>query len=216
MNDLEFAGAFRPRGAMVSAVFGAIWLIAWWHQAHHASLIVLFAIILSVTVVMAGAIVQLRRFRRIELAVPPGYRASRLRLYGMVNAIYWPLVAIVVVALGASGHARWINPAIILLVGLHLFPLGRIFRDRLLHLAGLLLVVLAVSYPVIADPGSPVGLLGAGTILLVAGAAAIASNHPFKLPARGLPAGRSIEPRGGRQSPAAIPLPKPPPAGPNH
>ena len=162
---------------MVSAMFGAIWLLAWWHQAHRASLVILFVIIVSVAMVMAAAFVQLRRFRRIELAASPGYRASRFRLYGIVNAIYWPFVGITVVVLGASGHARWINPAIILLVGLHLFPLGRIFRDGLFHLTGVLLVVLAVAYPVVADPASPVGLFGAGTILLVTGAAAIVAGN---------------------------------------
>lgn len=182
MRDPEFVGVFRPRGAIVSAVFGAIWLVAWWYQAHRTSPAILFVIIVSVAAVMGAALLQLRRFRRIELAAPPGYRASRFRLYGIVNAIYWPLVLVAVVALGASGHARWINPAIILLVGLHLFPLGRVFQDWLLHLAGVLLVVLAVSYPLVAGPNSPVGLFWAGMILLVTGAAAIAVNDPSTRP----------------------------------
>jgi hypothetical protein len=180
MNDQDFSGVFRPRGAIVSAIFGAIWLVAWWHQTHRESLIALLVIVVLVAMVIGAALYQLRQFRRSERAAPPEYRASRLRLYWMVNAIYWPLVFIAVLALGASGHARWINPAIILLVGLHLFPLGRIFRDWLLHLAGILLVALAVSYPLITGPDSPIGLLGAGTILLAMGAAAIVAGNTFK------------------------------------
>ncbi|MBN8727805.1 MAG: hypothetical protein J0H15_08900 [Xanthomonadales bacterium] len=178
MRDPDFTGVFRPRAAIVSALFGTMWLLAWWYQAHRASLAVLLGILGSAMLVMGAALFQLRRFRRAELAAPPGYRRSRLRLYAMVNAIYWPILFIAVAAIGASGHARWINPAIILLVGLHLFPLGLIFRDRLLHLAGVLLVALAVCYPAVADPGSPLGLLGAGAILLATGAAAVVINTP--------------------------------------
>ena len=140
----------------------------------------LLVILALVTMVIGAASLQLRRHRHIERAAPSEYRASRLRLYGMVNAIYLPLVFIAVLALGASGHAAWINPAIILMVGLHLFPLDRIFRDWLLHLGGGLLVALAISYPVAADPGSPVGLLGAGAILLATGAASIVADNSFK------------------------------------
>lgn len=186
MHDREFAGVFRPRSAIVSAIFGAIWLLAWWHQACPASLLVLFVIIVATTLVMVAALVQLRRFRRMELAVPSAYRASRLRLYGIVNALYWPIVAFAVLALGSSGHARWINPVIILLIGLHLFPLGRIFRDWLLHLTGLLLVALAIFYPAVVGPTSPIGLFGAGTILLATGAAAVAAGNAFNtVPLRG-------------------------------
>lgn len=176
MHEHNYAGVFRPRSAIVSAVFGAIWLIAWWHQTSHASLIVLFVISASVTIVIGAALIQLRRFRGAELAVASKYRASRLRLYGVVNAIYWPLVGIAVVALGATGNARWINPAIIFMVGMHMFPLGRIFQDWLLHLTGALLVALAVVYPMLAGPTSPVGLFGAGATLVVTGAVAIVSD----------------------------------------
>lgn len=176
MHEHNYAGVFRPRSAIVSAAFGAIWLIAWWHQATPASLMVLFVISASVTIVIGAALVQLRRFRGAELALPSAYRASRLRLYGVVNAIYWPFVGIAVVALGATGNARWINPAIIFLVGMHMFPLGRIFQDWLLHLTGVLLVALAVVYPVLAGPTSPAGLFGAGATLVIAGAVAIVAD----------------------------------------
>jgi len=180
MQNLEPIGVFRPRAAVVSSVFAAMWLVAWWHQTH-ASLIALFAVTAAVSTVIGAALVQVRRFRRIELAATPEYRASRYRLYGWINAIYWPTVLAAVLALGASGHAQWINPAIILLVGLHLFPLGRVFEDWLLHLTGLLLVVFAVSYPAAVGPSSPIGLLGAGAILLGASAAAVVvAKNSFK------------------------------------
>jgi len=180
MSESNFIGSSRALGAIVATIFGAIWLFAWWQQVHSASHVILVAIAMGAGLIIGIALLQSRQLRRMNLTIPSGYRASRLRLYGMINIAYWPLLAITVVALGMSGHPQWINAAVICLVGLHFFPLAHVFRDRLYYLTGMLLVLLAVLYPVVSGPGSPLGLLGAGAILWLGAVSALAANNSFK------------------------------------
>jgi hypothetical protein len=171
----------RSYGAMVAAWFGAAWLCAW-RSAAHAPVFLTGAVLAGAALVSSVAYLQARRFRRIGPAVPGGQRARSMRFYWIVNVAQWLLIFGAAAALGASGHPRWIVAAVILVVGLHFIPLGRIFADRLHYATGAALVVLACSYPLLSPSGpqDPIGLLGAGIILSASAIVAVAANAVFE------------------------------------
>jgi hypothetical protein len=64
-------------------------------------------------------------------------------------------------------HPEWIIPSIILIVGIHFFPLAVAFQVPRHYATGAAMTLLAIFYPLMssAGPTSPVGCLGAGIIL---------------------------------------------------
>jgi hypothetical protein len=93
-----------------------------------------------------------------------------------VAAIQWILVFVVATVLSRLGQKEWIIPSIILIVGIHFFPLALAFRVPRHHATGAAMTLLAVFYPFMtsAGPASPVGCLGAGFILWASAVAALA------------------------------------------
>ncbi len=94
----------------------------------------------------------------VAVAVAAGLTARRLRTGQLamndarVRRAYWRVVATEVllcaagaVALGVSGQSAYIAPWILLVVGAHFVPLGRLFAIGSLVLSGLVLVVVAVT-----------------------------------------------------------------------
>jgi len=69
--------------------------------------------------------------------------------------------------LNLSGHWQWIIPSIILIVGIHFFPLAVLFKYRRHYFTGAAMVLVAALYPFLSKDGaaSLVGCLGAGLIL---------------------------------------------------
>jgi hypothetical protein len=77
--------------------------------------------------------------------------------------------------LAEVGLQTWILPMVILVIGLHFFPLARLFGYRLHYGTGAALVLLAATYPFVAadGPASASGPLAAGIILWLSAAVAI-------------------------------------------
>jgi hypothetical protein len=77
----------------------------------------------------------------------------------------------VVIFIGANvlnniGLGAWDIPFIVLVVGAHFLPLGRLFKRPSHYVTAVAMMLFAAAYPYIAGgPQSPVGLLGAGLIL---------------------------------------------------
>ena len=90
-----------------------------------------------------------------------------MRLRNVVNAIQWVLIFLVATILWIAGRWEWIIPSVILIVGVHFFPLAVAFRVRRHYVTGGALILLAVFYPFLSKSGplAPVGCLGTGVIL---------------------------------------------------
>jgi len=108
-----FTGWPTPVAASVTAVcgLGAIVFVA------HAVLLLL-----------AG-----RRMRTATLATTASDRARKSdgALFGVVVGAEGVLIAIAVVALGATGLQRFLVPTIAVIVGLYFYPMARVFRRRI-------------------------------------------------------------------------------------
>jgi hypothetical protein len=89
-----------------------------------------------------------------------------------VNIAQWSACGVLVVILNILQRGEWIVPGIMFIVGLHFFPLAKLFRYEAHYLTGSALVALASSYPFIATdgPASAVGPIGAALILWISAA----------------------------------------------
>ncbi len=153
---------------MFFAVFGGMWLGLWAHSEYPESVAALLAIA-AVTAALLAAAYQAYKANSLALKAiaqtPESLRKSRM--FSLVNARQWGVIFVVAVVLSRIGYARWILPAVVLIVGLHFLPLARLFAYRPHYLTGAALVLLACVYPFAAleGPESAVGALGAGLIL---------------------------------------------------
>lgn len=176
VSDTTFIA--RSKGASILGGFGAAWFVAWLLQTHRVSPMKVTMIILGGCIIIGAAILQLRRYRRLTSSSLAN--RTSLRAYGIISAVQWLLILTVAAMLPAIGLPEWFAPASILIVGLHFFPLARIFGDWLYSVTGLSLVLLALLYPFLAGPNSPVGLFGAGAILWASAIIGLAANNSFK------------------------------------
>lgn len=182
MSKANLTHLARANSAVILALFGAAWLLAWRYQAQLTSPVVLPAILAAAALIASSAFLQARRIRLTDMKVSADLRNRSLRLYGLINFAQWLLIFAVASALGSAGYPQWVASAVILIVGLHFFPLAHVFKDRLHYFTGMSLVLLACIYPVVSKsgPNDPIGMLGAGIILWVSAVASIAVNGSLK------------------------------------
>ena len=175
-TDPAAALARSAIGAMFFSLFGGLWVAAWCVQtygAHPLSLLP-FAAITVLLFMLAWR--QFSRHRAAHAAAEQTPEAKRAgRLFNIVNAGQWIAIFIVGNVLKNVGLQAWFIPAVILIVGLHFFPLAWLFKARRHVAIGMALCVWAIGYPftVRHGPIHPVGCLGAGLILWVAALAAV-------------------------------------------
>ena len=103
---------------------------------------------------------QFRRHRAAHAAqagTPQDKRNSRW--FNLINAGQWISIFIVGNVLKHFGLQAWFIPAIILIVGLHFFPLAWLFKARRHVAIGMALTVWAIGYPfsVRLGPFDPIG-----------------------------------------------------------
>lgn len=103
--------------------------------------------------------------------------AGGQRIYSRTVAIEVGLIVLGVAGLDLAGQPTYLAAWILLVVGVHFVPLGKLFRVRGLTVAGLLLPVVAVAAGVLGVTGhaAPSAVAGAGglVIMLVVGALAL-------------------------------------------
>jgi hypothetical protein len=168
-NEVQIASrASRAIGAMFFAVFGGGWLIFWCLAVYGVKLAALGVIGACLAAILLVAVKQFRDNRDAfarEAESPASKRAGRI--FNVVNAVQWVLIFLVATILWIAGHWEWIIPSVIIIIGVHFFPLAVAFRVRRHYLTGAAMILLAVFYPFLSKSGplAPVGCLGTGIIL---------------------------------------------------
>lgn len=185
MNTYSLQGdptkAGRAIGAMFFSAFGGIWL-GLWAKSEYADSFLALLVVVSMTAMLFTA--ALRVYKRNSVArkavahTPESRRKSRL--FNLVNVGQWAAIFVVAIALSRTGHEKWILPSVVFIVGLHFFPLARLFTYRPHYVTGAALILLAVVYPLLArdGPDSAVGALGTGLILWLSAICAISGSPP--------------------------------------
>jgi hypothetical protein len=100
------------------------------------------------------------------------------RRYGVIVGVEFALAGVGAAALAAAGQSDYIPVWVCAVVGVHLIPLAPLLHDRLLVVLGVLLTAVALVALVAGlaawVPPSTVAGLGAGTLLTLFAAAALA------------------------------------------
>lgn len=165
MNS-ELAAVLRARGALFFSAFGALWLLAWACFSHHLPLA---ALIVPAALGLIFTSVRRTRGQRDVLAAyekTPEYARGR-RVFHWTNAAQWLGIAVGINVLNNTGLGAWGVPLIVMIVGLHMFPLAWAFNHRPHAVTGAALVLLAAVCPFVAPdgPADTVICAGAGLIL---------------------------------------------------
>ena len=168
---IENANQLRGRasGVIVVAAFGALWLLLALYAMQMLSVATFAGVVLVVAALVTAAVYLFREAKRWP-SVPddPGVG----RAFGWINTLQWIAVGAVAFTLARLHLDVYIPSAITAIVGLHMFPLGRIFRYPAHYRAGAILLAWAVASVVfvpVADLQS-IAALGTGTILWLSAA----------------------------------------------
>jgi signal transduction histidine kinase len=157
-------------GQMFFAGFGTLWMTGWCLQTHGVDWPMLGLIVLAGGTLFLWAMCDFRAFRpHVDMNAEPEARKARQRVFRWVNLMQWLAVFAVSFILSALGHPEWSTPAVVLIVGLHLIPLARIFHAPRHYVTGIALIVVALAYPWMngGGPNYPSGEFATGAILWI-------------------------------------------------
>jgi hypothetical protein len=175
MKDSQTANQLSGRaiGAMFFAGFGAIWLALSLYALERLDAATVGALLLGLVVLVAAALYLLREAKRWP-RVPDDPAIGRA--FGWVNAIQWVAVAAVAFGFARLHIDAYVLSAITAIVGLHMFPLARLFRYTPHYVTGAMLVAWSVASIFMApvDHLQGVTALGTGTILWLSAAVSVA------------------------------------------
>jgi hypothetical protein len=176
-NIVHDAQAVQGRGigVMFLAFFGSWWMAAGLNTVPGMKTSVLMGVVLIGLGLFAAGWRQLRRARQntpTHAVVDASIEAHRTKVFRNVNIAQWSACGVLVVILNILQLGEWIVPGIMLIVGLHFFPLAKLFRYKAHYITGAALIALAVGYPFVTagGPASAVGPIGAALILWVSAA----------------------------------------------
>jgi hypothetical protein len=171
MQKMQTANQLSGRaiGVIFFAGFGAIWLSLSLYALELLHATTLSGVLLGMAVLVLAALYLLREAKRWP-RVPDDPVLSRA--FNRVNVAQWIAIAVVVFALSRMHLDAFVMNAITAIVGLHMFPLARLFRYPPHYVTGTLLVVWAAASAVIVpvEHLQGVAALGTGTILWLSAA----------------------------------------------
>ena len=166
----------RAIGALFFAGFGAIWLVLGLYAAEKID-------VATVSAVAAGLLLLLGAARRLfqQAKAFPKMREdpAQSRAFNRINAAQWIAIATVAIALGRLHLDVYIVSAIAAIVGLHLFPLARLFRYPMHHATAIVMVLWAAIclLAVPLEHLQSATAFGTGIILWTSAAIGLAMGH---------------------------------------
>jgi hypothetical protein len=163
----------RGYGAMFFSVFGGAWFLLATYAFGRLNKLVIFVIVAFVALFVITARRLQRRGKQAAInAFPAIERQRNNRVFGIVNAVTWMLVAVIFQIMPRLGHPDLAFPTVVLLVGLHFFVLPPLYRHRANLLVGAVMVVWAMLCPLFFTGDRMIGFVAAGAgVILWAGAA---------------------------------------------
>ena len=163
----------RATGALFFAGFGALWIALALYALERLSVATVSGIALGLAILLLGAVHLLRIAKRWP-RVPDDPAVGRA--FAWINAVQWIAVAVVAYTLARLHLDAYVMCAITAIVGLHMFPLARLFHYAPHYWSGAMLVLWAVAsallVPIVHLQG--VSALGTGILLWLNAAATLA------------------------------------------
>ena len=168
MNNFPNANQLSGRaiGAIFFTCFGTVWLFLALIAKQLIGLATVTAIMVGMVVLLLASAYLLRQAKRWP-RVPNDPAMGRA--FGWINAIQWITIAIVAVSFAKLHIDAYVMSAITAIVGLHLFPLARLFHYPLHYATGAVLVAWAAASAIFVplDQMQGTAALGTGIILWV-------------------------------------------------
>ncbi len=153
-------------GALFMAFFGAIWAAAGASALDGATGVVLLIVSVALAAVLCLGAVRLRRSARgLSRDDSPQAREQQKhvsRRFNLVFGLQGIAIALAVVLLGRYGLGSFIPAAVALIVGVHFFPLARLYGVRVYHVTGAVMCVIALVALLLA-PASRLPFVGLGS-----------------------------------------------------
>jgi len=154
----------RAIGSMFFACFGTGWIFLALTAKQLIGGVTVAGTVLGMVMLLAAAAYLMRQSKRWP-RVPSDPAIGRA--FGWVNAIQWLAVAVVAFSFAKLHIDAFVLSAITAIVGLHMFPLARIFRYPLHYATGALLVVWATASALFAPVEQMQGITALGTGLIL-------------------------------------------------
>lgn len=135
----------RCIGVFFFAFFGAAWLSYALVALHLWSAWTAALLGGGVLALLLPAVFAMRQLAPLaKRARTTGQQRNLGRVFALVNVLQWAAIIAVAKLLPQFHHPELVIPAIVLIVGLHLFPLAYLFRHRTDYVTGSVLVAWAV------------------------------------------------------------------------
>jgi uncharacterized membrane protein YccF (DUF307 family) len=163
----------RATGSLFFIGFGMLWLTLGLYLREIISAVFLTAISAGLAVLLLAAFWLFRQARRYP-KMPED--AARNRAFHRINSMQWAAVIVVSIVFARLHIDAYVLSAITAIVGIHLFPLARLFRYPMHYVTGAVLVGWA-SVSVLLVPAEHlqgVTALGTGILLWLSAATTLA------------------------------------------
>ena len=163
----------RATGALFFAGFGTLWIALALYALERLSIATVAGLLLGMACLVLAAL-SLLRYAKLWPSVPDDPAMGRA--FGWINAVQWIAVAVTVFTLAKLHLDAYVMCAITAIVGLHMFPLARLFHYPPHYLSGALLVAWAAASAVFVPIEHLQGIsaLGTGIILWLCAAVTLA------------------------------------------
>jgi hypothetical protein len=154
----------RAIGSIFFACFGTGWLFLALTAEERITPGTVTCVLLCMLILLLASLYLLNQSKRWPRV--PNDPAIR-RAFVWINGIQWTAVALVVIVLGRMHFGVYATSAIAAIIGMHLFPLARLFRYPLHYVTGALLVGWAVVSAIFVPPEHMQGLAALGTGIIL-------------------------------------------------
>ena len=132
----------RAMGVLFFAGFGTLWFCTGLAAMHRLNVATGAVAVVILAVLLIPAFWVLKRASGLPKQIAdPEVEAQISRTFNRANIAQWIAIPVAVVLLNMVHQTAYIVPAIATIVGLHLFPLARVFRYSMHYVTGTLLVL---------------------------------------------------------------------------
>ena len=170
----------RIYGTFFLTGFGTLWLLNGVPNGKLPQTVFGIALAGVAASLLAAGFLILQRARRLPNAPLDQAKRTRMkRVFRTVNLVQWLAIFAAILLLNLLHHAAYIVPAASIIVGLHFYPLARLFRTQSHYITGTLLIGWSIgcmaALPVTTMPA--IVCLGNGAILLIASAISLLTAY---------------------------------------
>jgi len=160
-------------GAAIMFVFGVLWLLVGLSGGRFSPPPVRISLAVGGVLLAIWIAAQAVRAARIaRSALPPTPEQAALdrqtgRRFGRINAFQWGAIGAAILGLNVLHRTGFIAPVIAIIVGLHFFPLARLFQRPSYYATGIVGCAIGVSGFLISEPSVRLSVAGLSFGLLL-------------------------------------------------